>query len=170
MYEQHERWPLIFLRPDGARFEISVAAWRVMQAYIQHASDAAEAGGVLLGRHLRDSSAIIVDAVTRPMDGARRAHARFHRSQRRHQAAIDTAWVESEGTCTYLGEWHTHPESIPTPSSVDRADWQRRLLHDRYIEPLFFVIIGTAAVGVWEGRRPDSMAPLSLLSLPTVKM
>ena len=89
---QHQPWPLIFLRPDGARFEISIAAWQTMQGFFQHANDAAEAGGVLLGRHLRDGSAIIVDAVTVPMDGDRRARARFHRAQQRHQAAIDAAY------------------------------------------------------------------------------
>jgi integrative and conjugative element protein (TIGR02256 family) len=125
------------------------------------ANDATEAGGVLLGRHLRDGNAIVVDAVTVPMDGDRRTRTRFHRAQRRHQAAIDAAWAASEGTCTYLGEWHTHPEPVPTPSLVDWADWRRRLRQDRYTELLFFVIVGTAAVRVWEGRRPDMFAQLT---------
>src|SRR5262249_1861523 len=112
MEEQHQAWPLIFLRPDGARFEVSIAACQTMQGCIQHAHDATEAGGVLLGRHLLDGSAIIVDSVTVPMAGDRRARTRFHRAQRRHQAAIDAAWATSEGTYTYLGEWHTHPEPI----------------------------------------------------------
>jgi hypothetical protein len=72
MDEQHSPWPLIFLRPDGTRLEISVAAWIIMQGFIQHASSATEAGGVLLGRHLLGGSAIVVDAVTTPMDGDRR--------------------------------------------------------------------------------------------------
>ena len=69
---QNQAWPLIFLRPDGARFEVSIAAWQTMQGFIQYASSATEAGGVLLGRHLRDGSAIVVDAVTVPMAGDRR--------------------------------------------------------------------------------------------------
>src|SRR5215510_5960297 len=90
-----------------------------------------------------------------------RARTRFHRAQRRHQAAIDAAWATSEGTCTYLGEWHTHPEPIPTPSPVDWADWRRRLLHDHYTEPLFFIIVGTTATRAWEGRRPDVIVQLT---------
>jgi integrative and conjugative element protein (TIGR02256 family) len=172
MNEQHQPWPLLFLRPDGARFEVSIAAWQVMQAYIQHASDASEAGGVLLGRHLRDGSAIIVDAVTVPMAGDRRARTRFHRARRRHQAAIDAAWATSDGTCTYLGEWHTHPEPIPTPSVVDRADWRCRLRQDRYTEPIFFVIVGTTESRAWEGHRPDvivSLAELTPQLLPVLR-
>ena len=157
---QHQLWPLIFLRPDGTRFEVSVAAWRVMQGFIQYANSATEAGGVLLGRHLRDGSAIVVDTVTTPMVGDRRARTRFHRAQQRHQAAINAAWAASEATCTYLGEWHTHPEPVPTPSLIDRADWQRRLLRDCYTEPLFFIIVGTAAINAWEGHRPDVILPL----------
>jgi integrative and conjugative element protein (TIGR02256 family) len=161
MEEQHQAWPLIFLRPDGARFEVSVAAWQTIQGYIQHASSATEAGGVLLGRHLRDGSAIIVDTVTVPMAGDRRARVRFHRAQQRHQAAIDAAWAASDGTCTYLGEWHTHPEPIPEPSAVDWADWRRRLRRDRYTEPLFFFIVGTTAIKAWEGRQPEVIVQLS---------
>jgi integrative and conjugative element protein (TIGR02256 family) len=95
------------------------------------------------------------------MDGDQRARTRFHRAKRRHQAAIDAAWAASEGTCTYLGEWHTHPEPIPTPSAVDWTDWRRRLLRDRYTEPLFFIIIGTIAIRAWEGHRPDVIVQLA---------
>src|SRR5262245_20872910 len=162
---QNQAWPLIFLRPDGARFEVSIAAWQTMQGFIQYASSATEAGGVLLGRHLRDGSAIVVDAVTVPMADDRRSRTRFHRAQRPHQAAIDAAWAASEATCTYLGEWHTHPEPIPTPSPIDTVDWQRRLLHDCYTEPLFFIIVGTAAIRPWEGHRPDVIVPLAQITL-----
>jgi integrative and conjugative element protein (TIGR02256 family) len=164
MDEQHQPWPMIFLRPDGTRLEIGVAARRIMQGFIQLASSATEAGGVLLGRHLLGGSAIVVDAVTEPMDGDRRARTRFHRAQRRHQAAIAAAWATSDGTCTYLGEWHTHPEPIPSPSSVDWADWRRRLRQDRYTEPIFFIIVGTTATRAWEGRRPDMIVQLVVIA------
>ncbi len=118
---------------------------------------------MLLGRHLRDGSAIIVDAVTTPMAGDRRGRTRFHRAQRRHQELIDQAWRDSDGTCTYLGEWHTHPEPVPTPSQIDWADW-RRLRSDRYTEPLFFVIVGTQEMCAWEGWRMGLIRSLRALS------
>ena len=157
---QQSSWPLIFLRPDGTRLEISAAAWQIMQHFIQRAGSATEAGGVLLGRHLCDGSAIIVDSVTTPMEGDRRSRTRFHRAQRGHQAAIDAAWTASDGTCTYLGEWHTHPEAVPAPSGMDLRDWQRRLRVDTYTEPLFFVIVGIEQIRAWEGRRSGLIVPL----------
>jgi integrative and conjugative element protein (TIGR02256 family) len=125
----------------------------LLVAHIQDEPSKPEAGGVLLGRHIRGSDDLIVDSVTTPMKGDRRSRRRFRRGKKGHQAAIDEAWRESNGTCTYLGEWHSHPEGVPTPSLIDRLDWGRKLLVDRYAAPIFFVIIGIWEIRVWEGRR-----------------
>jgi integrative and conjugative element protein (TIGR02256 family) len=156
-------WPQRFQRPSGLVLEISVTAWSTMHHFQQHTADATEAGGVLVGRHLRDGSAIIVDQVTVPMPGDRRSRFRFYRDHLRHQECIDQAWHASEGTCTYLGEWHTHPQTIPIPSATDRADWYRRLRTDQFTEPLFFVIVGTIRTCIWEGYRRGDILPLTML-------
>jgi integrative and conjugative element protein (TIGR02256 family) len=168
MTDRYTSQPAIFFRPNNLRLEICATAWAMIQAFVQRTPDAPEAGGVLLGRHLRDGSAIIVDAVTTPMAGDRRSRTRFYRARRRHQAAIDTAWRDSDGTCTYLGEWHTHPESVPTPSPIDWADWQRRLRDDRYTEPLFFLILGISETRTWQGWRRGVIEPLQALTTPMV--
>jgi len=144
---------LTFQRADGTRFQIGVDALRIMRQYIQDESDKPEAGGVLLGRHLSTSDDVIVDLVTSPMEGDLQERYRFFRSRRRHQQALDSAWQESGGTCTYLGEWHTHPERTPNPSFTDRIGWQRKLWLDRFTDPIFFVIVGIADICVWEGYR-----------------
>ncbi len=142
-----------FLRSGGGRLEISPAALEVIHSYIQDTPKKDEAGGVLLGRHLLGSNDIVVDRVTWPMRRDRRQRCRFRRARRRHQAEIDRAWRESHGTCAYLGEWHTHPDPDPHPSSTDRQDWARKLRHDEFTEPIFFVIAGTRAISIWEGWR-----------------
>ncbi len=156
-------WPYTFNGPGCYRFEISTHAWGMMQRFQQTEPHLTEAGGVLLGRHLRDGSAIIVDEITAPLPGDLCMRTRFYRARRLHQAVIDKLWRTSNGTCTYLGEWHTHPESIPSPSVVDLADWKRRLHNDEYSEPIFFVIVGTQQVGAWEGRRDGSLIRLSII-------
>ncbi len=154
---------LTFARVRGGRLQIGPSALAVMHQYVQDAPEKAEAGGILLGRHILGTHDTIVDDVTVPMPGDRRGRFQFFRARRRHQEAIDRAWRESGGTCTYLGEWHTHPEVCPMPSLVDRLRWQQKLLRDRFGEPIFFVIVGIAEVRVWEGRRRHRLMPLRLL-------
>lgn len=154
---------LTFTRVGGGRLQIGPWALAVMRQYVQDAPSKAEAGGILLGRHISGTDDIIVDEVTVPMVGDRRSRFQFFRARRLHQEALDRAWQESDGTCTYLGEWHTHPELCPNPSLVDRLCWQQKLLRDRFTEPIFFVIVGIAEVRVWEGRRRHRLMPLHLL-------
>ncbi len=147
-------------RPDGGRFRIGREAAATMRRYVQEGPRRPEAGGVLLGRHILGARDIIVDRVTVPSRGDRRRRFRFFRARRRHQEAIDCAWQDSGGTCTYLGEWHTHPEAFPSPSFLDRLEWWRKLLFDSFTEPIFFIIIGTDETRVWEGRRFVCPTPL----------
>lgn len=156
-------FPYSFEGPGDYRFEISAHVLEMMQRFRQTEALMSEAGGVLLGRHLRDSSAIIVDEITTPLPGDRCTRTRFCRAQSQHQAVIDEAWHKNNGTCTYLGEWHTHPEPIPSPSVVDWSDWKRRLRSDTYSEPIFFVIVGTKQVVAWEGRHNGVLMLLSII-------
>jgi integrative and conjugative element protein (TIGR02256 family) len=96
------------------------------------------------------------------MRGDRATRTRYYRARGSHQAAIDRAWAESGGTCTYLGEWHTHPERAPSPSPEDLADWRRKLTVDRYSGFLFFVIAGTEETFAWEGRHGAEVVALAL--------
>jgi integrative and conjugative element protein (TIGR02256 family) len=154
---------LTYARAGGARFQISASAVDILRAHVQHEQTAPEAGGVLLGRHIIGTAEVIVDSVTTPMPGDKAHRVRFFRSRRAHQEAVDRAWDESKGTRTYLGGWHTHPEPVPTPSGIDWVDWRRHLLVDRYTGSLFFVIVGTREIRVWEGRRCARLSPLILL-------
>ena len=121
-----------FVRPRGFRFKISVPAWLIMQRFQQSEMHMAESGGVLLGRHLRDDSAIIVDNITTPLSGDRRDRARFFRAQRRHQAIIDEAWRTSSGTCTVSGRMaHTLSPSLslqPLIGLTSNASGKRSVL------------------------------------------
>jgi len=147
---------LVFARPHSGRFQISNAALEMMHEFVQDEPHKPEAGGVLLGRHILDTRDIVVDRVSAPMPGDQQSRFRFYRAHRRHQRVIDDAWRTSGGTCTYLGEWHTHPEQCPTPSPVDEGDWRRKLATDQFSGCLFFAVVGTGATRVWEGAWHDS--------------
>ncbi|MDX2004485.1 MAG: Mov34/MPN/PAD-1 family protein [Meiothermus sp.] len=112
-----------------------------------------EACGVLLGRFLVVGERVVIDAVTEPLPTDRRTRTTFVRSSA-HQPLVEAAFRGSGGTQVYAGEWHTHPEALPTPSSQDLTAWREKLLDERVIvETLFFVIVGTRHLNVWEGSR-----------------
>lgn len=140
----------IFVRADGGKFEISANVLQRMLDFVQDEPKRAEAGGVLLGRHIVESTDVVVDEITLPMAGDRRSRRRFFRGKAGHQEVVDRLWQESNGTCVYLGGWHSHPEADPTPSDVDFEDWKRRLREDVFdSDDLYFVIVGTEILRAW---------------------
>ena len=119
-----------------------------------------EAGGALLGRHLLDSENIIVDEVTTPQKKDKRSRFGFFRSAQ-HSVIARARWVACESTMAYLGLWHTHPERDPTPSGVDRRDWENAVANDVFHgDRLFFPIVGLDRIRVWSKTRADPIEEL----------
>jgi integrative and conjugative element protein (TIGR02256 family) len=143
---------MLFHRYQAGILKIGGAAVAVMQQYAQTDPTMLEAGGVLLGRYIVDTPNIVIDRITIPSLHDRRSRFRFFRSKQPHQEIIDQTWKESAHTSTYLGEWHTHPETMPTPSIIDTFDWCRKLMFDQFSENIFFIIVGTVELCVWEGQ------------------
>lgn len=97
-----------------------------------------EVGGVLIGLQRHPHLHVCEASMPQPADRA--SPSRFRRSPLGHQAFAAAAWRRSGGHMTYLGEWHSHPQDKPLPSSIDRGSWARtRRLHQR---PLVFLIVG----------------------------
>lgn len=148
------------------RIIFSQGALDALNQYVQRSPEQNESGGVLLGRLLY-SGHIVVDEITTPQPNDKATHTTFFRSDD-HQTLINDAWKRSEGTCLYLGEWHTHAEEIPFPSKVDLDDWHRRLQTDKpSIDSTLFLIVGTCAISLYEGRRdPDCGTGWHELTIP----
>lgn len=143
-----------YVNAKGNKFKLSQAVVVQLHSFVQGESTKKEAGGILLGRYILDCEDVVVDKITDPMKGDRRSRLRFFRSACLHQQAINKAWISSGGTCNYLGEWHTHPETDPSPSIIDILGWRKRLLFDRFdSDVLFFVIVGTQRINAWQGYR-----------------
>ncbi|MGI4858965.1 MAG: Mov34/MPN/PAD-1 family protein [Janthinobacterium lividum] len=151
---------LIFRVSKSQRLIFTVEAVKQMVAFAQILPAQSEAGGVLLGRHLLDSLDVVVDEVTVPQKADRRSRFSFFRS-RMHEEFAQGRWLQQESTLAHLGLWHTHPEEDPVPSSVDRDDWRKAVLADRYEgRYLFFPIIGTRRIRVWCLNRRGHMREL----------
>lgn len=155
---------LTFRNALGHGFKLVQDVVMQLQNYSQLENDNHEAGGVLLGRYILESSDVVVDQITEPTLSDLRSRFGFTRNTEGHQELVSQAWHESEGTCHYLGEWHTHPELKPMPSRVDVTNWKRLLSCYRAdSDPLYFVIVGMTTIAVWQGhKRPIKLEPLIL--------
>lgn len=139
-----------YLLPNGAYLSLSKEADDVIRRFRQKGFIECEAGGILLGRFIQESSNIVIDQVTVPFnnDVCRRGY--FHRQDQKHQQIINDIWLQSHGTCNYLGEWHTHPQVIPNPSDLDLSEWRRKAKDDSYPGTfLIFIIVGTRHMNAW---------------------
>lgn len=153
--------PLILRRPDDDGFVlIEERVLQVLGRQRQLHQGAPEAGGILLG--YRRGSHLHVTEASAPVAPDHASRTRFFRSAAPHQQAALMRWRESGGTMDYLGEWHTHPEHSPSPSTIDMVGWQR--ICSKRKTPMLFVIAGTQdrlwiGVGTTTGLR--SMAELT---------
>ncbi|MGX5454447.1 Mov34/MPN/PAD-1 family protein [Bacillus cereus] len=115
-----------------------------------------EAGGVIVGRELISSGNFVIDDISTPLKRDIRKRHFFNKYLPDHQKFIQQKWTESQGTCSYLGEWHTHPEDTPTPSSLDICSWKNVLKRTVCDEvSLFFIIAGNKEIRIWEGFVHD---------------
>lgn len=144
---------LVFQVTASQRLIFVEAAVEQMLAHAQRRWWQSEAGGVLLGRHLLDSNDLVVDEVTTPQEQDRLSRFSFFRS-RQHGVLAKKRWDATHSTMAYLGLWHTHPQADPTPSSIDRHDWEQAVAKDSFEgSRLFFPIVGTKRIRVWTKTR-----------------
>lgn len=156
--------PLVFanpLVPDGlVLFE--PAALEVVLRHRQVTTGAPEAGGILLG--CRRGLHLHVMHATSPGPKDQGTRVSFVRKDPSHQVRARRVWEQSEHIVDYLGEWHTHPEAAPSPSSTDRLAWIEVLSVRK--EQHVFLIAGTLDV-IWTGcGEGHTLSPL--LPLPDV--
>jgi len=138
--------------------ELSETATSAFEAHKQ-VKRRKEAGGILLGT-VYPSERVLISEVTLPSRFDKAGLYFFDRSRRRAQQIVDRCWKRSSGECVYLGEWHTHPEPVPSPSGRDRM--MIRNMFDQTqmeIDFLFLVVVGTEST--WVGiQNQDGMRSL----------
>jgi len=118
---------------------------QVVAKFRQHKVNDPEAGGIFLG-YRRGCHIHVVNA-TAPAPGDSRSRYAFNRQDPVHQAMATRGWLDSNGCLDYVGDWHTHPEPYPTPSSLDLREWRK--LCRSHDEAMLFAIFGTR--GWWFG-------------------
>ena len=110
---------------------------------------AAERGGVLAGCRVAARAWLITHASP---PSARSLAGLFWLKRDRGDAQrfIDRVFAETRGVANYLGEWHTHPQANPSPSTADRRMLTDLLANSRLeIDFLFGAIVGTGGNLYW---------------------
>lgn len=102
-----------------------------------------ESGGILLGKARDDYSEFIITDVSEPCSKDKSGRYSFIRNKKNAQMIMNEKWEQSNGEINYLGEWHTHPEIIPSPSFIDRRLLNQCLKKNEYsFDGLFMIIVG----------------------------
>ena len=125
--------------------------------HIQAEDPDCEAGGLLLGSV--HGTHIHIEQATVPTAWDKRFRYLFERMPFGHEAIALARWTASQGTVRYLGEWHTHPEDHPTPSGLDRSEWNRLSSRRRDKRSMLAVIVGRKGLYIElvpsSGRGPE---------------
>lgn len=132
---------MVYLAAGGRqRIVLGEAVLAHLDRHRQSRPGDTEAGGQLFARFVGNN--VLVDVATgpRPTDGRGRFRFLPNRpAERREIGRMHRAGLH------YVGDWHTHPETHPTPSGTDirsMTDMFRRSRHD--LAAFVMVIVGTA--------------------------
>lgn len=102
-----------------------------------------ETGGVIAGEGNISNGPALITAASGPGPQAKRSRFSFQRDTEYCQQLLNAWAVDSMGGTDYLGEWHKHHESNPTPSSTDILTCRRIAIDPNYhVEECLLLIIG----------------------------
>jgi len=146
---EYENRCIKFDLPNGNCIDILNNVFQSIKDYIQFEQNTPESAGFLLGYQNRITNNITISDFTVPHSMDIRSRFFCVIKDAFHFLAIKE---KSKNQNYYVGVWHTHPQAIPEPSSVDWNDWNEALIKDKSgVDYLFFVILGTSEFRVWVG-------------------
>ncbi|MGN1304774.1 MAG: Mov34/MPN/PAD-1 family protein [Oscillospiraceae bacterium] len=108
-----------------------------------------EYGGILIGLFDVKENAYIITDITWPQKEDIQKKFRFIRKDPIHQSIMDDLWKKSDYLKCYMGEWHSHREAYPSPSYVDRKNWQKSARRQNNFDVSFFIIVGRKEIWCW---------------------
>jgi integrative and conjugative element protein (TIGR02256 family) len=105
------------------QIRISQSAWLQMQKHVDRSAwrfgQRVETGGILLGERDETLKIMWVDEFSAPPRDSTLTPTEFICGTRGTAQLHARRDRESRGSIRYIGMWHTHPESLPVPSSTD---------------------------------------------------
>lgn len=135
--------------PNGNVADVLNPVLTEMFKWIQVDITKPESGGYIVGYQHEKTAHISLEAVSHPytLDQKNRIH--FDIRDPRHNLFLKKAQRHKS---YYMGVWHTHPQSDPSPSAIDWEDWNATMQTDKTgSQYIFFIIVGTGSWRIWIG-------------------
>lgn len=128
-----------------------------------------EIGGILMAEQIEPGVFTLVDFSIDPNEGSA---AHFVRSSEHHRIALEDFFArtgQEYSRFNYLGEWHSHPNHLPVPSSIDIRSMDDLIYGERNIP---FAVLLIVRRGWWrrfqcsatifqQGQSPQPMKIVS---------
>ncbi|MEH6651146.1 MAG: Mov34/MPN/PAD-1 family protein [Motiliproteus sp.] len=141
--------PMVFTLND----QLVKVAGPVLDLWTEHRqsrSSDKEQFGVVIGTEEKTDCVYLIEEITLPCQSDSATRFSFSMVDPEHQVVVDRLFVQSGNRLGYLGTWHTHPESDPTPSAIDLKDW-KLCMQRNPDRALFFFIVGTRSIAAFLG-------------------
>jgi len=113
----------------------------------QTSKTAAEVGGQLFAEF--SPGAVCIGVATGPVEEDKRGRFWFSPNETKQNAEIQKLFKER---LHFVGDWHTHPEQIPSPSGTDIKSMKDCFIKSRHqLQSFVMVIVGQAdfPTGLW---------------------
>ncbi len=102
---------------------IEEAAYHKLLSVIADNGDKLETGGIIIGYYDDMCKNAVITEFTNPPEDSKSDRFRFYRGIQGLKKLLQQRWKERNEY--YLGEWHLHPGSSPTPSATDIAQMKK---------------------------------------------
>lgn len=140
----------IIFNDDDRTIKISSEVIKTIYKYIQKTDKAFEAGGILLGREDIETNNLIIDFCTEPFYNDKRSRFKFERIDKKHITEFERINLENDNIYLYIGEWHTHPELLPSYSKTDKDNWIKIHKEDTCYDFQYQIIAGIEELRIWK--------------------
>ena len=132
-----------------------------------------ETGGVLMGYWLAGSEGAVITQVVGPGPNAKHREFGFVPDASYQESEIARIYEESARLHTYLGDWHTHPDSTTRLSRTDRCTLIKIARHvDARVPDPLMAIVGESdplKLQIWQ-YRPASVRGFKSSSIVPLKI
>ncbi len=144
---------------------ITRSALEIIESFKQFKKTDPESGGILIGQ-IKEAEVYIMKATT-PNKFDKASRYSFECNKDAAQVIIDFEFINSGKKSIYIGEWHTHPENTPTPSTTDKTMIKTQFTHNKLNEPFIFLLIQGLEelyIGLYNGKKIEKV---NMILLPT---